>query len=195
MKNYRGKVFFGMVLTMALPAGAAQVGSGSGVSGLRTHDHSSAAQGGATLGAHTVTGTVTSTKACASGYVRRAPNLCLKSGVTTGGTSLVRDTCTTPSVPPGATAVIILLSAAAKAANLGGVARSTSVAAYDGAGCLGIVYQVVSYAFEFVAAPAGTLLGANTALVVVHTANMSLFFSDDAGNSGSADFEIRGYFD
>lgn len=52
-------------------------------SNVPTHTHANAAQGGNTLGGPTLTGTLSSTKACATGYTRTLPNYCAANAAVT----------------------------------------------------------------------------------------------------------------
>lgn len=199
-------------------ATAAGVGS-SGVSGLRTHDHSSASKGGAALsgttlsaptlsgtvtmsgtptlsGAFIVTATVSSTKACAAGYTRVGPNFCLRTGSITV-VALTRDACTSITPPDsGAKALLLHVNISAKSGNAADT-RFAAVQTYDNAACTtGNSMRSSIYAREDPPVAAGTdlavLEGTNVMLV---TASNYVIFVDDAGNQGAGNYLIQGYWD
>jgi len=143
------------------------------------------------------TGALSSTKACAAGYTRVGPNYCAKTTVYSF-TSLTRDTCaalTTPSA--GAKALIVLGVATVQTAN-SITARQTNLAYYGDATCTTAQGNIFVKAWEFVATTAGNPIGSGSGefKIVNPAANTySLKFTDDAGDQGAAQYEIRGYLD
>lgn len=184
-------------------ATAANVG-GSGVSGLRTHDHSSAGQGGP-LGAFTVTGTVTSTKACASGFTRRGPNYCQRTTTTsvvawTDATACTART-TGMSLPADAKVVLLELRFQALAGNAVG-SRTNFVTFYNNSGCTGNVTSATAThtTHEQAAVAAGTVLSQRDHFVMAPLVATDTFYTiqGNAGGNGNADVlnhYVQGYFD
>lgn len=149
-------------------------------------------------GTVTFSGTVTSDKACETGYTRITPNLCLS----TGGDAriiLTRDACTTVTGPTiNAKAVIFYAQAIAFTANVGGIARSSAFEAFTDAGC-STLKRVMALArgYEFTAVPL-TSFGMDTNLITsIPDGSGNFYFrhSDDAGNQGTASYQIMGYYD
>lgn len=159
--------------------------------GLGEHNHSSASTGGGTLA---LSGDLTSTKACASGYSRIGPNYCYLGG--TAGSALGRDTCTNIAKPTGAKAVMLHVDAIVGSANaIAG--RYVQLAAYDSNTCASIASIIRIDAAEQVAVVAGTMLARHVWQFEMPTsaALPSLIFSDDTGNQGQVSYRVIGYWD
>lgn len=110
-------------------------------------------------------GTVSSTKACASGYTRITPNLCIKPDSST--TILTRDVCTAVNAPsPDAKVLLIRLEALSRTENGVGI-RSAIVSGYSDSGCTQTtIYPVSANSVEFVAY--GNMNSINRAIVISH---------------------------
>lgn len=142
--------------------------------------------------------TLSSTKACAAGYTRMGPNFCAKNSGAAGGTSLVRDTCTTVATLP-ADAKMALVHVYVNAISANSIAqRTANVESYSGNTCAALYRQVAAAtAYEFSAVAAVTLAtDSNTEVLPLDaSADFFLKFFDDAGNTGTGFYEIVGYFD
>ncbi len=141
-----------------------------------------------------VDGSLTHSKACATGYTRVAPGFCRADAVNM--TVLTRDSCTSISLPAGATAALTRIMAVANNANSVG-ARLTAVNVYSNAGC-STSYDVSAgasaYEFSAIGSPGSITLSTNNTTVILGT-GMRLLMSDDAGNSGSGLYGFLGYWD
>lgn len=143
-------------------------------------------------------GTISTSKACAAGYTRMSPNLCIASAYSS--TSLATDSCTTVARPSAdAKALLIFMFAEARAVNAAGVQRFSSVSAYTAANCATRL-RFLAYAsgYEHTAVTGGTILGADQNQVTVPvdgSGNVYMMKSDDAGNTGGAFYMIAGYID
>ena len=100
--------------------------------GTAAHTHSDANTGGGTLA---VSGTLTSTKACASGYVRLGPNFCGNTAAyATPGLTL--DACTALTTPASdATALLISASMLIQSNNTVSV-KFAQIDAFNDSGCV-----------------------------------------------------------
>lgn len=163
--------------------------------GVGVHTHSDDNTGGATLGAHSVTGALASTKACAAGYTRLTPNFCTRNARTISNTALTRDTCTSVTVPAGATGILVRIHNWI-GSNNAIAPRNVYVRAYNEATCnVANQFDLVTFDLrEFAAVVAATVIGSTTTHIVV-PAPVWFQFADDAGNQGQAFFDIQGYFD
>lgn len=144
-------------------------------------------------------GTVSSSKACSSGYTRIGPNFCKKNEEVT--VALVRDSCTT--IGPGdisSQAIVLRVLAFAISANAI-LARSTLVETFREDTCANLIGKAVdARAYEFSALPGGIILGGNVNDIIMRSPNGTggnhyIRFSDDIGNSGSGYYAFVGYFD
>jgi hypothetical protein len=142
----------------------------------------------------TFASTVASTKACASGFTRQGPNLCMK----TGNTSLVgltRDALTTLTMPDAsALGLIVHVGANVYSANSVLYRYATVYAYSDGGTGTAQVDQCFVGQYEFVATASTNIGGAQCDLFIPGI-TPSVKFADDAGNGGNAGYEIRGYWD
>lgn len=148
-----------------------------------------------------VDGSVTSDKACASGYTRIGPNYCLRTG-NFSTTALTRDVCTAIAEPASdATAVVMLVQTFPRAANAIAL-RTVNVqtTANDSFTCSSAEITGVWYAsaIEEVARTTGTEEsgGSSTQVVPVSASgNVYMQMTDDTGDQGSAVYRIMGYHD
>jgi hypothetical protein len=142
-------------------------------------------------------GTFSSTKACAAGYTRVGPNLCMKTTAYSATASLTRDVVAALSDPSAdSTALIVALDIAARSGNSAPVRRTASVDCYGDA--TGTVSQLTPVAdgTEQVAMSGNAVIARTVQQVcIVKDTGYSLKLSDDAGNNGTASYEIRGYYD
>jgi len=145
-----------------------------------------------------VSGAVTSTKTCATGYSRVSPNYCHKDSLSS--TFFTRDVCTDVSIS-GVTPSYIDIQFVMYAAtgNVAATVRSTNVQDYTTSGCsvaLTILAQAAGY--EFTATAAGTYVGSsvtNWSHAVTQSGHLYLKMADDAGNSGVGSYLLVGYWD
>jgi hypothetical protein len=143
-----------------------------------------------------ITGTPSSAKACAAGYVRVGPNLCMKKSVLTL-TQLVADTVTPLTNPSSdSKALIIHASVFAATNNLENNTRYTRIVFYgDDAGTTNQT-EIQASPREFVATVAGQICGSQISQVIlVKDTGYSLLLQRDTGNQGVGYYEIRGYYD
>jgi hypothetical protein len=150
-----------------------------------------------------LTGSLTSTKACATGFVRIGPNFCLASSAAantwTDAAACTARTFTT-ALPAGAKAVYIQLLWRALAGNA--IATRTNTATFnDAAACAG--NNVVASQFtvqEFNATVAGTILGEYTDHLIAPLTATNTFSATQVNNGGNGNADIVqyksiGYFD
>lgn len=144
-------------------------------------------------------GSMSSSKACASGFTRITPNFCSRGTNSSNYVALVRDTCTAVARPSADTvAVLVRATSRADSANAAGVLRTTQVSGYVDTSCAGTAKVITrAAAYEHTAVASNTELASDQALAVLHLTgtNFYLQFSDDAGNQGDGSYSIEGYFD
>lgn len=148
-------------------------------------------------GTVTFKGSAVSTKACAAGYTRMTPNLCLRDNPS-AGTSLVRDTCTTIAAPDSAAKVVVVgVNTIAISNNAAPVTRVAQAFIATSATCATAWIASSAQTTEQVALAAGNALGQDFSLGLapVSAGNFFLVFTDDAGNQGAATYRIMGYID
>lgn len=148
-----------------------------------------------------LSGTAWSSKPCATDYVRKAPNLCLRPvGASDYTNAPARDVCVELSalVPEGASALILRIYARVFSANAIGP-RYVDVSVWSQSGCPGAGRLVAkSEAYEFSALAPGNTLGADMVEITLPTGSpgfASIKFTDDAGNQGNMGYEVVGYVD
>jgi len=173
--------------------------------GTNIHNHSSAAAGGTTIntGTISVSGNLTSTHACETGYTRIGLDLCHESVTYTTTTGLTRDACTAITAPSSsARSLIVGIFLYAKSANVAATLRTAQITVYTDAGCTAANATATNLVqvLEFAATLAGTTIAAHhqTGFFVPLPstgATVYFMFSDDAGNQGTASYRIRGYYD
>ena len=141
-----------------------------------------------------ITGTPSSTKACAAGYIRVGPNLCMKT-TTVSLISLGRDSLNLLTDPSSdSKALLVFCRVTVNAAN--GLAERTGNVNYGGAGLNTVQGGFGGGVYEFNATTAGTELGIfRGQFIIAKDTGYALQFADDAGDQGTAGYEIRGYFD
>lgn len=170
------------------------------VSGVVAHNHSSSTAGGSNLsgttlsGTTTVSGTLTSTKACASGFTRAGPNFCVRTD-SVSTTPLTRDACTVITKPDSsANALLVHFELNARGANISGALRSSEVGVWN-ATCDSTRHsRVFTAGFEFNATTSDISMWKGN-VVIPTIGSIAFLFQDDAGNVGLASYQIRGYFD
>ncbi len=172
--------------------------------GQGAHTHSDASTGGGTL---SLSGTLSSTKACASGYTRVGPNYCANDDHSSTGTAWAdAAACTartlTPAVP--ADAKLIILNLQWRALSNNAVAsRSNFVQFWTSATCTGASDRSFFSDFnirEMAATAAGTTLADVRAVVFVEPGAENTVYTtqSNAGGNGNADVIahwVIGYFD
>lgn len=197
------KIFFLAILAALVVAPAQAVLTPSGVP---VHTHASVQQGGSALGAHSVTGTLSSTKACAGGFVRKTPNYCASSSATVLVTWTNSAACTARttgrSLPADAKVILLRLYWRALALNSANSQRFNNITFSNSATCAaGSEAAFALYnGFEFVATVAGTVIGQGTSTLLVPLVSTDTFYfiQANAGGNGNADianYSIDGYFD
>lgn len=170
--------------------------------GTATHTHSDANTGGGTLA---VSGTLSSTKACASGFVRVMPNYCKALGEGTGVALSVVGTCVQSTALSGVTdakAVVATQLFQVTSQNVAGV-RQIQVAVYGATDttCISAkAHQYDALIREQVATAGGTLLltaaGASAILPSDATGRIvAKLVSNSSGGAFTANLYIAGYFD
>lgn len=193
-------------LFWSLALSAPLVFAGLSVSpGTPAHTHTDANTGGGDLA---VSGTVSSTKACASEYTRMGPNFCaafsLSSPAGNAWGDAVACTARSPTastIPADAKAIVIQLNWQALSANAIAI-RDNTVEFYSDAACTAtsnVEYSRFSVR-EFAAVAAGTVIGRTSDHVIVPLGATNTFYTKQAnaggnGNADVADYAIYGYFD
>ena len=188
-----------LLLLLCVPALIASAGMAI-APGTAAHTHTDANSGGGTL---TVSGTLSSTKACATGYVRTAPNYCKAVGISnyqlwTDGTACTGRTFT-QTLPADAKAADIRLLMEARANNAVNV-RTNSVSFWADLSCTSWAETVEFGAYEHVAVVAGTIIGraALMARVPLTLTNNITTTQQNAGGNGNAEVTgviVVGYVD
>lgn len=139
---------------------------------------------------------LTSSKACASGYTRVSPNLC-KRDLPVAVTNLSPG-CTSVTIPASDTkAVLIYAETVAVSANVAGVNRFSQIEGSTGTDCTGFLLRAtwISYAREFTAVAGTTLHTYYSQQWIYRTANFGINFTRDAGNASTAAYAIIAYMD
>ena len=164
--------------------------------GTAAHTHSDANTGGGTLA---VGGTLSSTKACASGFARISPNFC-KATDFVANISLSSGTCTATAAIAGlgdAKGVILKIISHVWTANVVGLLGvNVGVFLTTDTTCVTQVGRVSASVREFVATPPELALRVSDSLIAASAANGSLRVQAVTLCSGcSADVYVTGYFD
>lgn len=158
----------------------------------------------ASAGISTTTGsfssTVSSTKACETGYTRVGPNFCHRNTPT--WVSLLRDSCTTiGGASSGSQAILLRTLAHAGSVNAEG-ARRAFVDSYTTNACTTTLIPLLSEARanETPGIPAGSTLGSDSSTVILRSPDgiggqHYIKFEDDAGNGGAVYYMFLGYYD
>ena len=159
--------------------------------GTAAHTHSDANTGGGTLA---VSGTVSSTKACASGYARLAPNFCGNTAAyATSGLTL--DACTALARPASdATALLISASTLLRSLNAVGV-KFAQIDAFNDSGCVTMLDQAQWRADENPAETPGSYIGGGSTPLLVRGSTPYIRLSDDTTNQAFGSYAILGYYD
>lgn len=186
------KILFGVLIAIACSAGAA-------LTGLMVHDHSTAAKGGSALAAATLslTGTLSSTKACASGYVRAGPNYCQK--VSNVSLSTHGGSCTAVTLPDASAKALVYQHTVQAMTGNAISLRQAQHSFWDNSSCvttnLGLI-QCIGRENPAETAGAGHICVWSGQSIVPVPAGGLWENSTTNGGSGSANNrEIRGYFD
>jgi hypothetical protein len=159
--------------------------------GTAAHTHSDANTGGGTLA---VSGTLSSTKACASGYTRIGPNFC---GSTSAYSTpvLTLDACTALTKPAtDATALLISASVVLRTNNTVSQ-KFAQIDAFNDAGCATVLDRVQWRAYENPADPVLNNIGGGSVNMIVRGGSPYVKFSDDTTNQATGAYMIIGYFD
>ena len=170
--------------------------------GTAAHTHSDANTGGGTLA---VSGTVSSTKACVTGFIRENPNYCRRSVAVSDVAWADATACTArttgKSLPADATAVRLHITWSIKSNNAVAL-RANDIKFFNDTTCTAAGYYTALLVSgrEFVAVIAGTDLYYIDTIVDVPLAAADTFYATqtNAGGSGTADvqyFNVLGYFD
>lgn len=147
--------------------------------------------------AFAVTGTISSTKACAAGYSRVAPNLCMRQGPLPAHTVLPGPPVMTQvTAPAGATGIILEFRLSAVAKNATGYSYSNIKIYADNSSNFEIGY-VEGWAFEQVAVAAGTILARSTPErhLKCDVSGSIWLLTEILGAGGEASYRIVGYYD
>lgn len=186
------KILLLILLCAPLFAFAAGVGvSGSGVGGMPSSPK--------------LSGTLSSTKACASGFTRIGPNYCQWQSNSnqigwTDATACTGHVLTSNAVPSDAKSVVFVMQWWFLAGNAVGL-RANAVNFWATTNCTGsFVSTYAASVYEHVAVTAGTAIGRQSVRVVVPLPATNTFYTTEsnAGGNGNADVEliyVEGYFD
>ena len=159
--------------------------------GTAAHTHSDANTGGGTLA---LSGTLSSTKACAAGYTRLGPNFC---GSTSAyaTTVLALDACTALT-NPASDAKALLISASVQLQTNNTVSgKFTQVDAFNDAGCATLLDRVQWRAYEDPANAVSVIIGGGNVNLIVRGSTPYIKFSDDTTNQAIGSYALIGYFD
>ncbi len=142
-------------------------------------------------------GSLYSNKACASGFTRIGPNLCLLTP--TGSIStLTNNTCTAIAAPAGALSVLVDVMATARSNDASGAYRYNYIDYYQNSSC-NTSFENLSqaWAWEFSPLGVGTTLAAQAAEFILPVVNgyIYLFSYVDSGGHSSGTYQILGYTD
>lgn len=140
---------------------------------------------------------IVSTASCASGYSRKTPNYCQRTGALSA-TSLVRDTCTAIAAPANSTMLSLNLFALLTASGSPVVAvRETFAFTYSDAACTTIINQINHQSLQRLADANGGLQYISQATESGPNVSGSYYvrFTDDAGNANTVTYSINGYYD
>jgi hypothetical protein len=171
--------------------------------GTAAHTHTDANSGGGTL---TVSGTLSSTKACATGFTRKGPNYCARNnanGIGQAWADAVACTArtSTPALPADAKLAMISLHWRGLSNNAVGF-RTNILNFWTTAACTASTAQVSSEASfrEEVAVAAGNSLGDVVEHLLVPLVTTNTFYTTQttAGGNGSVDvfnWDVEGYTD
>lgn len=182
------------LLFLALALFPLLAGAGMSISpGVAPHTHSDLNTGGGTL---SLSGSLTSTKACAAGYTRITPNFCTRDS-NLGNSSLTVNTCTAVALPTAnAKALLIWTSLVVSSSNAVGQ-RDTALSGYDNATCVSPkLTEVAIQTYEF-SAVLSTTIAVHHGYFVLQTpsGNPTLQYTSSAGNSGQVLYQVRGYWE
>lgn len=188
-------------LGLGTAATAATGTSGATVPLLNGANTWSAAQTFAGLSATTgaFSGTVSSTKACASGYTRVLPNYCAKDVLSVSGN--VTTTCTKFGYPLGITdakSLYIRVESYIRSTNSVGLRETTvNVYAPTDTTCTGTITDYIrEFSYEYVAVAAGTTIARSNSTLIVRSASTGDFYLKIGGaGTGLALVYYLGYFD
>lgn len=163
--------------------------------GTGVHTHADASTGGQ-LGPLPMVDSITSTKACAAGYTRRGASYCEKNA-SLSLTALTAGTCTTLTLPDASAKMLELVIQVVPRANNAVALRSATVGGYgDNGSCVALINQVTLETQEFAATAASTAIGdVISPMQLTWSTGPALKFTRDAGNQGTAGFDIRGYWE
>lgn len=140
-----------------------------------------------------ISGTLSSTKACASGYTRVGPNFCAKTG-TPSLTSLTNNVCTAVSLP-ASDAKSLLLEVYVQAVSANAIAtRFSQLNGYGDSGCATLLLRQEVSARENPAEAAVTMAAVRSQMIL-STTTPYVRFNQDAGGNSAASYDIVGYFD
>jgi len=172
--------------------------------GTPSHTHSDASTGGGTLA---LSGTLSSTKACAAGYTRIGPNYCAldsHNSTATGWVDAIGCTARTltPTVPADATLIVLKFSWQALSNNAIAT-RANSIQFWTSATCTGGADQSYYWSYsirEFSAVAAGTAIAAGVSIALVQPGAENTIYTtqSNAGGNGNVDVIghwVAGYFD
>ena len=139
---------------------------------------------------------LTSSKACASGFTRIGPNFCLDPDAYPALTTLTRDTCTTVSLPSGSKAIVLQLLVLSRSANVANTLRTARISGYNDSSCITASFSFMNTAYEFNNVVATEISRMEGQIVLpVTSGNARLYFQDDIGDQGLGQYAIVGYYD
>lgn len=185
-----------LAAALVVVASCAPVYAGMAIApGTPNHTHSDANTGGGTLA---LSGTLSSTKSCASGYTRAGPNLCMRVSAAQenwANSSACVGRTIGASLPADATAAVISLNWVARSNNAIGV-RTNFVIFYRDTTCTSAATSSVSHfeLREFAAVAAGTILGRYTSTMIVPLPATSTIYAAQSNAGGNGNAEIENYY-
>lgn len=143
-------------------------------------------------------GSLSSTRACASGYTRKGLDYCERNSWSY--TALVRDVCTTDSsLPSEAKAVNVSANTVANSDNAAGIVRYSKVFLYAENTCVTLRRSIgLAYGYEFSAVASTKIVASDLSDVRASLDSSQDFFvkfDDDSGDNASGSYGITGYWD
>lgn len=191
-------IFTGILLALA---SCAPVYAGMSIApGTPAHTHSDASTGGGTLA---LSGTLSSSKACATGYTRISANYCARNSVGVADSFVSAGACAQTSALSGVTDAkgvqVLLFANNISAGAVGSRQMALSFYLPTDTTCAAGIFSATDSIYEFSAVAAGTLISTtNRTFNLLSSATGRLYVKPSTFTSGtgaSFDLFVLGYFD
>ncbi len=159
------------------------------------HTHSGDDQGGGTLGP--LTGALTSTKPCATGYTRFGPNLCMFAfgvpswqGINLSCTNIPGNGTLVSANP---TAILLDVILTVFSSGVINTLNNAGMNVYNDSTCTTSINTVTASQKEFAAITAGTIIGSSSSMLIVPAVSGEARLIATVQNTASV--RVIGYFD